>query len=188
MLTVPSRARRPRSARARPSLRHRIRQHSIALSATESSRQEPRPWPTLFGPQSPGTKMTLASTRTFERPKLQASHSCYGRAFRRKLLQRSHFRAWTDIVLVIGNEPGRMCRSPNAEFRMVKERHCQVVWGAAVFGRNRGIARSRRPGSESLLGDLIPHLKSGGEFGAVIGDSHPATGRSEVFSLPTEQG
>lgn len=36
--------------------------------------------------------------------------------------------------------------------------------------------RSRRAGGDGLFGDLIPHLKSGGHVGGVLGGVHPVAG------------
>ena len=57
--------------------------------------------------------------------------------------------------------------------------HCQVV-GVQQFQAQQTLTACCRSGSQGLFGDLIPHPESGGEFGAVIGGSHPMSGRAEV--------
>lgn len=54
------------------------------------------------------------------------------------------------------------------------------------FGVRQGIARGGRSGSDGLFGDLIPYLESDGQFGAVVGGSHPVPGWAEVRRDPAE--
>ena len=61
------------------------------------------------------------------------------------------------------------------------------LFGVQLFSAGRHHAE-RCSGSEGLFGELIPHLKSSGDFGAVIGGSHTAPRRAEVRGSPTERG
>lgn len=61
------------------------------------------------------------------------------------------------------------------------------LFGVQLFSAARHHTE-RCSGSEGLFGDLIPHLKSSGDFGAVIGGSHTAPRWAEVRGNPTERG
>ncbi|GAB6919567.1 hypothetical protein JCM9803A_00170 [Rhodococcus erythropolis] len=58
--------------------------------------------------------------------------------------------------------------------------------GVQLFSGTSRHHAERRSGSEDLFCDLIPHLKSGGNFGAVIGGGHPVAGWAEVRRNATE--
>ena len=61
------------------------------------------------------------------------------------------------------------------------------LFGVQQFSGAARHHTERCSGSESLFGDLIPHLKSRGNVGAVVARSHAAPGWSEVRRNATER-
>lgn len=62
------------------------------------------------------------------------------------------------------------------------------LFGVQLFSGAARHQTERCSGSGGLLGDLIPHLKSSGDFGAMIGGSHTAPRWAAVRGNPTERG